>query len=130
MSFGFGFDNTTLMALGSTPFVLIGGNSTNLTNVKGAPGKIFAYEIGNSDTNPVCVKFYDAPATGAIPVVGTTVPIRTIYLPATTSLASQCGGIMGLSFYQGIWIATTKLMTVSDTTAVTANTCAVNLSYK
>jgi hypothetical protein len=93
-------------------------------NTTGKRGNIGWGKVSNTNAAGRYLKFYDS---AAAPVVGTTTPIMTIYLPPTTTIPLEAGP---LYFANGIWIAATNLVADSDTTAPSANDVIVNIGWK
>jgi hypothetical protein len=109
----------------STHFHHISAASTNATLVKNAAGVIGAIALSNNAASPRYVKFYNQTTA---PTVGTSVPVRTIMVPANSTIDLDTGAF-GIRHATGISIAITGGIAVADTTAVGANEVVVNISY-
>lgn len=107
--------------MASRPFRLVSAATTNLTHVGVYPGKLNGYSIVNTSGARKFVKFYDAIA----PVVGTTTPVLTIAVPATSEVDFDLSN--GVFFGNALWFATTANVGDSDTTAVGAGDLYINL---
>lgn len=107
---------------------LVTANTTNLNKVRSNAGVIKGFVFTNTNaTYAIFVKLYwfRPTATAAVPTVGTTLPSLTVGLPAVT--ATTGGGTIAASFPDGftggagdLYIAVTKLVADTDTTAVGA----------
>lgn len=116
-------------------FRLVTGASTNLTKVRSNAAKVKGFAFTNTNaTYAIFVKlyWYTPTPSAPTPTVGTTVPDVTIGVPAVT--ATTGGGTITESFPDGfsarqgdLWIAVTKLVADSDTTAVGAGDGLVSL---
>jgi hypothetical protein len=109
----------------STHFHLISAATTNATLVKSSAGVIGAIVASNNAGTPRYLKMYNA---SSAPTVGTTAVVRTIMLPANTTIDIQ-GGHAGIRHATGIGIAITGGIATTDTTAIGAEEVAVNISY-
>lgn len=105
---------------------LIALGSTNLTQVKGAPGHLVGFHVHNVAAAVRYLKFYDA--LSASVTVGTTVPKLTLGFAATSVQTVWLDGVAPY-FSTGISFATTNLAADADTTAVTAGDLIINLFY-
>jgi hypothetical protein len=111
-------------------FQLISAAGTNATVVKASPGIINAIYFSGATGGSQFLKFYD---TATAPIVGTTTVKLTF--AAVTNGANYNGMVSvfvpphGIKFSNGISIAITGAIANSDTTAITANTCVVNVLY-
>lgn len=107
----------------TTPYVNLAPSSTGAV-VKASPCEIHTIYLSNTDTKAVFVKFYDK-ATAA---TSTDVPKYT--LPVNTIESSPLSLPEPWYFPTGLSIRATGAQANNDTTAPTANTITVNLSYK
>ena len=98
--------------------------STNSTLVKNAAGQLYSYDIGNSDTVAIFVKFYN---TSTAPTCGSGTPQMTITVPAgySTRLSSD----IGYAFASGIGLCVTGAAADADTTATSASKATISLGY-
>ncbi len=112
----------------STPFSLVGTNSTNATLVASGRRKLTMLSASNVNAAACYVKLYDL-AVG--PTVGTTVPVLRILVPGSTAGGTVVLSIPddGIEFKNGIGFATTTGVADSDTTAVAANEVIVNGAF-
>jgi hypothetical protein len=104
---------------------LVSAASTNLTSVKASSGRIYGYHICNTSATARYVKFYNK---ASAPVLASDVPVRTIYVPATSSTVIYTSNI-GLQFGTGIAYAIVGAVADTDATAVAANDIILNLDY-
>ncbi len=97
---------------------ILSAASTNATNIKSSPGKIYTIWIRHllAADQTRFLKIYDKATS---PTVGTDVPILTI--PITNSAQPIYVGDFGHAFSAGISYAITSLIADSDTTAVGLN---------
>lgn len=109
----------------STFHHLISAASTNATSVKNAAGVINDIVISNTTA---MVKYFKLYNKASAPTVGTDTPIRTVSIPANTTVAMGCGPF-GLRLATGIAYALTAGPTVADTAAVGLNDLTVGISY-
>ena len=107
--------------MASRHFRLVSAATTNLTQVGVYPGKLNGYVIINNNAAARYVKFYDA----LVPVVGTTTPVLTLLVPATSQISFDLAN--GAFFGNAMWIATTANLVDSDTTAVSARDLYISL---
>lgn len=94
--------------------------------VKASPGSLFWVHIGNTNAAARYVKFYNA--TAANTTVGTTTPVMTIHMPATTARELDFGPY-GLRFDTAITVAATTGIADNDTGAPGANEVIINIGY-
>jgi hypothetical protein len=94
--------------------------------IKDEPGKVYGYDVYNANAALRYLKFYNA--TAATVVVGTTVPVRTIPLPATSRIAYHLP--VGIEFSTAITVAATTGLADNDTGAPGANEVIVNIDYE
>ncbi len=105
--------------------LLSAAGSTNDTNVKASAATLYGIQGYNARASAVYLKLYNLATT---PVVGTTVPVKTLYLPATTAFAFDWPE--GYSFSAGLGFGLTTAVADNSTAAVTAaDILALNLDY-
>ena len=112
--------------MASVPYKFTLGASTNLQPVRaGQTANLKGFSYAVSAAYPVFLKLY---WTNTVPTVGTTVPNATFQLGPSAGVA---GGYQ--SFPDGItnngelWVAVTKLVADTDTTATVANDAVITL---
>lgn len=111
---------------GDTPYSLVCAATTNATSVKASAGQLKSYELFNNNaTLPRYVKFYDK---ASAPTVGTDTPVLRIMIPPLGG--ANVALPVGAQFSTGIAFAVTNGIADSDTTAINASECLVNLTYK
>jgi hypothetical protein len=93
-------------------------------NIKASAGQIQWLYLENTAAAVRYVKFSDL---ATAPVTGTTIPVLTIGLPATS--AFPLGIPNGLQFANGIGIAVTNLAVDTDTTAPTLGDVILNIGW-
>lgn len=105
--------------------------STNATSVKASPANLYGFYLSApaAAAATAFLKLYDK---ASAPVVGTDVPVLTIPIVSTTTLAGlvQFNGDLGIPFFNGLAYAITGAVADSDTTAVAANAVHGILLYK
>lgn len=84
--------------------------------IKSKAGTVYGYNFVNANTYPVYVKLYDNPSASV--TVGTTVPVRTIVIPASGFMMQEQLGVALTAFTNGITIAVTKNLADTDTTVL------------
>lgn len=99
--------------------------TTNATVVKGSAGTLYGITATNTNAATRYLKLYNK---ATAPTVGTDVPVITIAIPATGSVALPIGP-MGHRFATGIGLATTTGAADSDTAAVAANEVKAIISF-
>lgn len=99
--------------------------STNATVVKASAGTVWNIVCTNANAAARYVKFYNVATS---PTVGTTVPVFTVAIPASSTV-NITGGANGIRFGTGISLAITTGIADSDTGAVAANEIKVATSY-
>lgn len=116
--------------MSARPYFLLSANTTNFT-LLGNCNLVGGYVI-NTNAAIRYLKFYNAPAGGAVPVVGTTVPFLTVQLPASgaTTLDSVVPDMEGLQSSGPLWMATTVNIAFTDTTAVGAGDLYIHLAFE
>lgn len=94
--------------------------------IKATAGKIYGWFMYNDGASEVYVKFYNA--TAANVTVGTTTPVLTVPLPASS--AANIEFTNGIPFSTAICIAATTGVADADTAAPAANQVVANIFYK
>lgn len=103
--------------------LILSAATTNSTNVKSATGGLKAIQGYNAKAAPVFLKLYDKATS---PTVGTDIPVKTIYLPATGAFALD----FAFKFVNGIGYALTLGAADTDTTALVAgDILCLNIDY-
>jgi hypothetical protein len=95
------------------------------TEIKATAGQLFGWFIYNDGAAEVYVKLYNA--TAANVVVGTTVPVMTLGIPAGS--AANVFTEVGIAFSTAICAAATTVATTADTTAPAANQVVANFFF-
>jgi hypothetical protein len=114
------------LALGTSTFHhAISAATTNATVVKASVGVISDIVVSNNAASPRYFKLY---SKATAPTVGTDTPLKTILIPANSTVAISFAPF-GLRVTTGIGYALTTGITVADVAAVGANEMAVNISY-
>ncbi len=103
----------------------ISANSTNDTNVKTSPGRVYGLSISNVNASARFFKLYDKAST---PVVGTDTPKTTIQVPGNSTVMRAYP--IGLSFTAGIGFGATGAMADSDVTAISAGDLSMDMDYQ
>jgi hypothetical protein len=109
---------------GCSIYHVASAGSTNAANIKASAGRVTGWVIFNSADYPIYVKFHN---TAGTPTAGTGV-VYTIGVQGGTHVNFDDDD--GIAFATGIGVSITKLLADSDTTAVLANDCVVNVNYK
>ena len=94
--------------------------------VKATAGQVFGWYIYNKAAAVTYVKFYNA--TAANTTVGTTTPVMTVPIPATSGANVEFTN--GIAFDTAITVAATTGVADADTGAPAANDLIINLLYK
>lgn len=94
--------------------------------IKATAGQLYGYYFSNSNAAARFLKLYNA--TAANVTVGTTTPVLTLYLPATS--AGHVAFTHGVAFDTAITAAATTGVADSDTGAPGANEVILNAFYK
>jgi hypothetical protein len=100
---------------GEVPYHNLSANTTNFTNVKGVACQLYGFDLSNTSSSTIFVKFYDkatAPSTGDTPK-------RTIQVPANSTVARTIP--KGMQFASGFGWAATGAVADNDTTAIAAS---------
>lgn len=107
----------------ATARLLSAAASTNATNVKATPGTVLHVMGYNAAASARFLKLYDK---ASAPTVGTDVPRKTVYLPATASFSFTFNGAYAL----GIGFALTGAAADADATNLTAgDVLCLNIDY-
>lgn len=116
--------------MAARPYFLLSLATTNLTAL-GNCNLAGGYVI-NTNAAIRYLKFYNAPASGATPVVGTTVPFLTVQLTASiaTTLDQVVPDWQCLQSSGPLWMATTTGIAFSDTAAVGAGDLYIHLALE
>lgn len=101
---------------GSTP--VSGSIGATATSVKSSAGKVLGYEIGNTNTAGVYMQIFNL-AVGSV-TLGTTVPLKSIYIPAG-------GG--AIRDYANGWLFSTAITVAFTTTRAGAVAPALTVDY-
>lgn len=109
----------------SSYYNLLSAATTNATSVKTSVGVISEITLSNNSANLRYFKLYNK---ASAPTVGTDTPIRTIMIPANTTIQLNFPGA-GLRLATGIAFAVTGGVALADTTAIAANEIIVGMSY-
>ena len=107
----------------STMHKLIAGASTNATSVKSSAGTVGMLVVSNIGA-PKYLKMYNK---ASAPVVGTDVPVFTLYLPSNGAIPISVA--LGMRFSTGIAYALVTGIADSDATAIAASEVAVFINY-
>lgn len=106
-------------------------NSTNATSVKPGPGNVYGFYLSATaaSASTAFLKLFDK---ASAPTLGTDVPVLTIPIISTTTLAGMAQFIsdIGIPFFNGIAYAITLNVADNDTTAVAANAVHGVILYK
>lgn len=94
--------------------------------VKATAGQVYGYYFSNVASSVRFLKFYNA--TAANVTVGTTTPVLTLPLPATS--AGHISFPHGIAFGTAITVAATTAVADADTGAPSTNDVVVNIFYK
>lgn len=100
------------------------GNTTPVA-IKASAGTLLTVSITNNAAAARSVKFYNS----GNPTVGTTVPLFSVTMAASSSQCIQVGGNYGLKFSAAIAWAVTSGTTFADTGAPTANDIVLTANY-
>lgn len=107
----------------TTARLLSSAATTNDTNVKGSAGTLRGIQGHNARTSAVYLKLYNK---ATAPTVGTDTPVKTIYLPASTSFALD----FQYSFSTGLGYGLTTAGADNSTAAVASgDILALNIDY-
>jgi hypothetical protein len=116
--------------MAARPYFLLSAATTNFTYL-GTANLVSGYVI-NTNAASRYIKFYNAPQSGAVPVVGTTVPFLTVLLTASvgTPLENAIPDMQALQSSGPLWMATTTGVAFSDTAAVGAGDLYIHLGLE
>lgn len=109
---------------GLSTFHLVSAGTTNATNIKATPGKLFCWYIYNSNAAARKVAFHN---TAGTPTAGASVFFSFVIPPL--SGANACSSI-GLQFSTGIGITTVTGVADNSSAAVGVDDLNINLFYK
>ena len=118
---------------GCTAYQVVSTTGQNLALIKTGATKVYGWYIYNNAVYPKKVILYDAAASASV-TVGTTIPLVTLVIPASSG--ANVSLPIPLAVSSGLCIAMTggapasTTMQNSDTTQVTANDLNVNILYK
>jgi hypothetical protein len=124
---------TTRVAIGTDDSITVDSRwssaDTNLHTVKASAGHLFKIEITNNGAGAVYLKIYNKASN---PVLASDTPWKRFIIPGNTAGA---GGVfdygpLGRSLSTGIAYSITGAAGDTDTTAIAANQCAINVDYK
>jgi hypothetical protein len=110
---------------GSTLSHTMSAASTNATSLKASAGMVYGVCISNNNASARYFKLYNK---ASAPTVGTDTPVTVIQVPGngTVIRAYPVGAVFGT----GIAWACTGGIADSDTTAIGANDCSIDIEYK
>lgn len=111
---------------GCSIYHLVAAASTNAQNVKASAGQVYAVSVTNRSAGqvPIFVKFHN---TAGAPTAGAGV-VMTVGVQAGTDRVVEFAS--GVTFATGIGLSIVKGIADSDTTAVAASDCVVDVFYK
>lgn len=110
---------------GVQQYSLISAATTNANVIKATPGRVYGYQISNTNAAARYIKLYNK---ATAPTVGTDTPVRRICVPAGQTVSYHCpAGLDG--FTAGIGIGTTTGALDSDTAALGLADCLINIDY-
>lgn len=111
----------------SLPFSLVSAATTNITQVKAAPGIVTAIHAVNVNAAIRYLKFYDMATK---PVAGAGVPFRRFGIPgSTTGAGFVYAPIVPMKFPTGIAFTLVTGSTDSDATALSLGDVILTLEY-
>lgn len=122
----FGINLTAGTTGGSTPYHLISAATNNAQSVKATAGILYSYSAFNTSASLRYLKFYDK---ASAPSPASDTPILVIMLPPNN------GGVVksfpvGVQCSSGIAFAIVSGIADNDNTAISANDCVVNITFK
>jgi hypothetical protein len=101
---------------------------TNLHTVKASAGRIFRIEVTNNGSGAVYLRIYNKASN---PAPASDTPVRRYIIPGNTAGAGAIFDFLkGRYFSTGIAYDVTGGAGDTDTTAIAANQCAINVDYK
>lgn len=109
-----------------TNFRLLSAASTNLTSVRGTPGRLFSYDIYNNTASAKFVKFYNK---ATAPVIASDSALLVMTIPIGANSGRTFANVNGINFSTGIGMVITGAIGDTDATAVAANDVTVNLTH-
>lgn len=109
---------------GSTPYHLITAASNNLVSVKGSAGLLYGLSVSNNSASAIFFKLYNK---ATAPVVASDTPVRTIQVPANSTVITAFP--LGMGFSSGIAYACTGAIPDADATNITI-AGSIDLDYK
>ncbi len=113
---------------GLTTTKLISAASTNATSVKTSAGQVYNIQAFNTNASARFLKLYNKASS---PTVGTDTPVNTFLVPGNATGSGIVVEVSnGIAFATGIAFAITGAIADSDTTAIGASDCVVNIQYK
>jgi hypothetical protein len=116
---------------GASPSSAIAPATPAGVNLKASAGTVYDIHIGNIGSAAAWVKVYDS---ASAPTCGSGTPVGRHIIPANSAAANGSGNDivfpLGKAFASGIGYCVTALLPDADTTALTANTVAVNFDWK
>lgn len=115
----------TAIGASSTGYSLLTAATTNATSLKTTSGNLYEFTAYNFTASPVFVKFYNK---ASAPTVGTDTPVYVIPVPASGHTTLEFGAT-GKRFNTALAFAVTANAAITDSTAVTAGSCLLSLTY-
>ncbi len=113
---------------GLNDFHLVSAATNNATNIKNAGGKVYGYDIYNTNAAVRYVKLYNK-ATAPAPATDNALLIRTIGIPPSgKAVLHIAAGLAG--FTNGIGLATTTGSSDTDNTSVGAGDLIIEIDWK
>ncbi len=113
---------------GLNDFHLVSAASNNANNIKNAGGKVYGYDIYNTNAAVRYVKLYNK-ATAPAPATDNALLIRTIGIPPNGTKALHIAAGMA-GFVNGIGLATTTGSSDTDNTSVAAGDLIIEIDWK
>ena len=104
-------------------FKLVSAATTNAKLIKSGLSYVSVIDIGNNSGTAIYVKFYDM---ATAPTVGTSVPVHTFYIPASSARTITFPTCM--EFAIGLAMAVTGASADADATAIAAGVI-VNVGF-
>ena len=95
-----------------------------VVTIKSSAGVVYSVSLVNNATSARSFKIYNT----ASPTVGTTVPLLSLTIPASSTVAYEWGPF-GVTFSTGIYVVATGTTTFADTTSTTANDVVATVNY-
>jgi hypothetical protein len=116
--------------MATRPFFLLSAASVNLTQATPYNGNLAGGYVLNTNAAARYLKLYTAPALGAAPVVGTTVPFLTMLLAPSAGTVLSLMQFEPVTFSGPVWFATTVNVPYTDTTPVGAGDLYITLTVE